>query len=571
MTVTEIDQEIGAERVRIIGPEMLPGTDGGNINGPSCIEVPDWIEGRLGRYYLYFAHHSGRYIRLAYADMLAGPWKIHPGGVLDISELAHCRDHVASPDVVIDHAARRIRLYYHAVELQGERQLTWLATSSDGLRFRSGSEPLADFYLRVALWRGKWLGMGKGGAMYVSDTGTGPFRRLPAPAFPMSTPQANAPGDVRHVALDLDGDRLWVLFTRIGDMPEHIRLGYVDLLRPIGQWRVEMDAALLRPALDWEGAGIAPVQSRPGVAYGAENALRDPAILRTDGKAWLFYAAAGEQGIGLTALPTLAEWYLHAPKAAVAPEVKSAPEGPGKDIAQAVRRLEQPGALIARLADLDKAGSRRRIFLMGCGRSGTWLLTSLMSCFGELDVIAKEMPVEMFGLLRPGQPNVVLKRAWNSYQRLAAIPPSVRILQIVRHPFDVLTSHNPMTSTTYHIAPDRWLGEMAALRQQVESGNDRLVEVTYEELVADAPAALARIGTAFGLSLARAPDDILRNADLPPEATAAMHGVRPVDRKSVGRWRSDPQAIAHLHAIVPDLGGMLDWVARRYGYDIGLP
>jgi hypothetical protein len=59
----------------IIRPEMLPGSDGDNINGPSLIRVPSWVPEPLGRYYLYFAHHNGKYIRLAYADHLEGPWK----------------------------------------------------------------------------------------------------------------------------------------------------------------------------------------------------------------------------------------------------------------------------------------------------------------------------------------------------------------------------------------------------------------------------------------------------------------------------------------------------------------
>src|SRR5712692_4214378 len=50
---------------------------GDNINGPSLIRVPDWVEKLLGRYYLYFAHHDGRYIRLAYSDDLLGPWTMH--------------------------------------------------------------------------------------------------------------------------------------------------------------------------------------------------------------------------------------------------------------------------------------------------------------------------------------------------------------------------------------------------------------------------------------------------------------------------------------------------------------
>ena len=65
----------------VITPDMLPGDDGANINGPSLISMPDWVPGRLGAYYLYFAHHMGTYIRLAYSDSLHGPWRIHPGGV----------------------------------------------------------------------------------------------------------------------------------------------------------------------------------------------------------------------------------------------------------------------------------------------------------------------------------------------------------------------------------------------------------------------------------------------------------------------------------------------------------
>ena len=41
---------------------------GSNINGPSLIRVPDWIEEPLGRYYLYFADHKGACIRLACSD-----------------------------------------------------------------------------------------------------------------------------------------------------------------------------------------------------------------------------------------------------------------------------------------------------------------------------------------------------------------------------------------------------------------------------------------------------------------------------------------------------------------------
>ncbi|MDH4169831.1 MAG: hypothetical protein OEW42_09605, partial [Acidimicrobiia bacterium] len=65
------------------GPIVGPTTDssiGANIQGPSLVRVPDWVEDPLGRYYLYFADHKGSYIRLAHADELTGPWKVHRPG-----------------------------------------------------------------------------------------------------------------------------------------------------------------------------------------------------------------------------------------------------------------------------------------------------------------------------------------------------------------------------------------------------------------------------------------------------------------------------------------------------------
>ena len=75
-------------------------TVGDNINGPSVIRVPDWIPSKLGRYYIYFAHHRGMHIRLAYADSLHGPWKVHEPGVLNVSETAFYRPQ-PDPDVEI--------------------------------------------------------------------------------------------------------------------------------------------------------------------------------------------------------------------------------------------------------------------------------------------------------------------------------------------------------------------------------------------------------------------------------------------------------------------------------------
>jgi hypothetical protein len=56
----------------IITEKMLSVDDADSINGPSLIRVPPWVKNPLGKYYLYFAHHAGKYIRFAYANRLRG-------------------------------------------------------------------------------------------------------------------------------------------------------------------------------------------------------------------------------------------------------------------------------------------------------------------------------------------------------------------------------------------------------------------------------------------------------------------------------------------------------------------
>jgi len=70
----------------IIRPEMLPAGDGDNINGASLIRAPAWLPGRLGEYYLYFAHHRGQYIRLAYAE--GAVYAVSPAGRMRESALS---------------------------------------------------------------------------------------------------------------------------------------------------------------------------------------------------------------------------------------------------------------------------------------------------------------------------------------------------------------------------------------------------------------------------------------------------------------------------------------------------
>lgn len=288
------------EQNPIIHPGMagLEGADGQNINGPSLIRVPEWVTRPLGKYYLYFAHHNGKYIRLAYADKLEGPWKIHPQGVLSLSE-APGKGHIASPDVHVDAERKQIRMYFHQPGPKGSPiagQVSFVALSQDGLHFAPRSEVLGKFYFRVIRHRDWYYAFAKNGnqdgILYRSRDGLTEFTA--GPHF--------IPG-VRHTAAWIEGDTLYLAYTMVGEAPpERILLSTVDLTQDWLSWKVSAPQVLLEPEKDYEGVGLPLRPSQYGPAGQAVRQLRDPAIFEEAGARYLLYSVAGEQGIAIARL-----------------------------------------------------------------------------------------------------------------------------------------------------------------------------------------------------------------------------------------------------------------------------
>ncbi|NRB29911.1 MAG: hypothetical protein HRU27_04875, partial [Rhizobiaceae bacterium] len=284
----------------IISQQMSPSL-GNNINGPSLIRVPDWVPNPLGRYYLYFAHHKGRSIRLAYADQVTGPWTIWEAGALSLEDslfphkysqihpkidaddnlfdmgIADFHPHIASPDVHVDDANRQIRMYFHGMVEDGD-QKTRLAVSSDGLRFEPNPGLFDHYYFRVFEYAGLHWALSWGGFLYRANSAEGPFERGPTlfegePVTP--------PGTIlRHLAVHVSGDQLHLFFSRIGDTPEAIYHCQVALDPDWHQWQVTAPQEILRPVDPWEGALLPAQTSKPGVAVTPVHELRDPDIFR---------------------------------------------------------------------------------------------------------------------------------------------------------------------------------------------------------------------------------------------------------------------------------------------------
>jgi hypothetical protein len=295
---------------------------GTNIQGPSMIRVPDWIADRLGDYYLYFADHKGGYIRLAYADRPEGPWTVHPPGSLHLAQSrfltqppaaspeqvsqyeAHLKQrgiaishdalseittpHIASPDVHVDAARRRVLMYFHGLEGVAT-QLSRVAISPDGIGFKALPEVLGPSYLRIFPHAGMTYALAMPGQFFRSKDGLRGFEPGPVLFNP----------NMRHAAVLKRGDELRVFWTQVGDAPERILCSRIDIGGDWRGWKEGPPVEVLRPEHPWEGADAPLLPSIRSTAYGHVNQLRDPAVFEEDGRIWLLYAVAGESGIAI--------------------------------------------------------------------------------------------------------------------------------------------------------------------------------------------------------------------------------------------------------------------------------
>lgn len=295
----------------IIRPDMLPGSDGKNINGPSLIRVPEWLPNRLGKYYLYFADHNGTYIRLAYADDLKGPWKVYEPGTLQMNDCA-CKGeadelkagrHIASPDVHIDNAGKQLVMYFHCplfvngskAEKSNYKQLTLRATSTDGMHFKPETTQLGESYFRVFEWNGQHYAISRLGILWRSPDGIKAFERGPNPFNKIQRPAST----LRHAAVKFTGDTLWVFHSRIGESPERIYFSKISLKGDWNNWKPTEPQVVALPEKAYEGSELALTVSKEGAARERLRELRDPAFFEEDGKWYLLYSVAAESGIAI--------------------------------------------------------------------------------------------------------------------------------------------------------------------------------------------------------------------------------------------------------------------------------
>ena len=327
--------------------------EGENINGPSMIRIPDWIPPSerahpSAVYYLYFAHHVGDYIRMAWATDVEGPWTFYQTGaavpigdrgVLDNGNqdldlglgVVIEENHLASPDVLIDNENQQIIMYFHSGSstfFNGNEinsQNTWVSTSDYGLEFLDNIRPvrLGSSYFRVFSHGGDIFALDNSGfprraldpnnpwqptANYYSgstipslwDRNANQTLQDPIEALGISRSELR----VRHTGVRVVGDEAQVFYTQRGDLVEEVLFSTIDLTADYDDWELSYPGEpILEPIPGWEGGQFAPMPSETGSAPEDVNQLRDPDVFEdTDGMLYLIYAGRGEDALGIALL-----------------------------------------------------------------------------------------------------------------------------------------------------------------------------------------------------------------------------------------------------------------------------
>jgi len=269
-----------------------------SIGGPSVIHMSSNVRlfhGASGRYFMYFASHRSKYIRLATAPSAKGPWKVSNIKVVHVDDHTCLRGHVASPAASMLNDGT-LSLFFHSETDSGQQ--TFEAKSLDGTAFNVDCErgPLGPFYFAPFTLNGVRYAVAKNmnrGGVILQETKTGPWGIGPE-LFPR----------MRHATVFTHDDDIHVVYTRHGDKPERLLLATCrDSAARWRTWSFSEAQNLLIPERDWEGFNRNLEISLPGAAVRVRE-LRDPFVFydSLEDVRYVFYSVQGEGGIAVAKL-----------------------------------------------------------------------------------------------------------------------------------------------------------------------------------------------------------------------------------------------------------------------------
>ena len=203
------------------------------------------------------------------------------------------------------------------------------------------------------------------------------------------------------------------------------------------------------------------------------------------------------------------------------------------------------------------------IVIGGCGRSGTTLLSSILSSHPHIATANKETrafcsewktrgletPVNIERLYQvlltsPIPPN---SRRWceKTPRNILVVPKILKyfngrakILQIVRDGRDVVTSNHPKYNNQYHVSPERWVNDVTVGKELASL--PQVHTLRYEDLILEFDQTIEGI-----MHFLEEDPNLLGN--YPADATVTEHNAwqqkaRPISASSIGRWKKTEYA-----------------------------
>ena len=247
--------------------------------------------------------------------------------------------HIASPDVIIDHKLKRLRMYYHChikdrslferspgnvpgAHVFDDNQYSFVAHSSTGLSFQHYGRMLGPPYMRVFQMQvghippqypvaknvtfttyyppghspstyarltdptGPWYALAKHGELLMSPNGVLKFITLADSLAPIPRDYGD---HIRHLAVYVEPEavrpdvsvnghsRIWVYYSLIGAAPESIHRT-LFLIDNQSVWCMHQE--ILRPDMPYEGSLVGIVTSKKGEVKAAQkmHEVRDPFV-----------------------------------------------------------------------------------------------------------------------------------------------------------------------------------------------------------------------------------------------------------------------------------------------------
>jgi hypothetical protein len=318
-------------RKRIVKADMYTPGEGANICQPALIAVPSWVVAPLGTYYLYWSSHlqgDASYgvpfqhmkllstTALSIEASLAAPWTVHAPGTIILAQIEAFGPYGHNAALAhlgfnsFEDTGSVLRLWTHANCLTLGHSTVY-AESADGIAWTvlNGNVGATDgIYLAIFQHSGTYYAIEESGILrrssdingitnYVRQSAVETFRAAMIAGMPGNT--------VRHCGVSVTSNTLTCYYTIRGDAPERVWRVTADLSVPDWEnWTAIDRTEIFSPAYDFEGRWYNLLPSAGGPATSPVRQIRDPYpfIDPADGSAWLVYAAAGENSIGVTRL-----------------------------------------------------------------------------------------------------------------------------------------------------------------------------------------------------------------------------------------------------------------------------